>query len=79
MTSKRIVRLQFLGCFAARAIHDLKIAGEIVRDIKAAQSDHVMVTGDLVNIALPREFINGESWLRNLGKPDWVSFCAGKS
>jgi len=76
MTSKRIVGYNS-WMFRRKAIHDLKIAGEIVRDIKAAHSDHVMVTGDLVNIALPREFINGESWLRNLGKPDWVSFVPG--
>ena len=76
MTSKRIVGYNS-WMFRRKAIHDPRIAIEIVRDIKAAQPGHVMVTGDLVNIALPREFINGESWLRNLGKPDWVSFVPG--
>jgi len=76
MTSKRIVGYNS-WMFRRKAIHDPRIASEVVRDIKAAQPDHVMVTGDLVNIALPREFINGESWLRNLGRPDWISFVPG--
>ncbi len=76
MTSKRIVGYNS-WTFRRKAIHDAQIAGELVRDIKAARPDHVMVTGDLVNIALPREFINGESWLRNLGRPDWISFVPG--
>lgn len=63
--------------FRRRAVHDPKIASELVRDIESAHPDHIMVTGDLVNIALHGEFINGENWLRNLGKPDLVSFVPG--
>lgn len=76
MISKRIVGYNS-WIFRRRAIHDPVIAGEIIRDIKAAQPDHIMVTGDLVNIALHGEFLNGENWLRKLGKPDQVSFVPG--
>ena len=76
MLSKRIVGYNS-WMFRRRAVHDPKIASEIVRDIKAAHPKHIMVTGDLVNIALQREFINGEKWLRNLGNPDLVSFVPG--
>jgi len=76
MISKRIVGYNS-WMFRRRAIHDPQVASEIVRDIKSAQPNHIMVTGDLVNIALHGEFINGENWLRNLGKPDLVSFVPG--
>lgn len=76
LTSKRIIGYSSWK-FRRRAIHDQRIAGEIVQDIKAAQPNHIMVTGDLVNIALQREFIHAEKWLRNLGKPDMVSFVPG--
>lgn len=63
--------------FRRQAIHDPQVAGAVVADIKAARPDHIMVTGDLVNIALPGEFINGENWLQGLGRPDRVSFVPG--
>jgi len=76
MTSKRLVGYNS-WMFRRRGIHDPAITAEIVRDIKAAAPDHLMVTGDLVNIALKREFINGASWLQNAGTPDWISFVPG--
>ncbi len=76
MSSKRLVGYNS-WVFRRKAIHRPEIAAELVRDIKAAAPDHVMCTGDLINIALRREFINAASWLRNLGKPDRISFVPG--
>lgn len=76
MTSKRLVGYNS-WIFRRRAIHDPAITVEILSDIKAAAPDHLMVTGDLVNIALKREFLNGARWLQHAGKPDWVSFVPG--
>lgn len=50
---------------------------KIVCDIKQAEVDHVALTGDLINIALPDEFANGKVWLDELGLPDKVSFVPG--
>jgi 3',5'-cyclic AMP phosphodiesterase CpdA len=76
MSSKRLVGYNS-WVFRRKAIHSPNIAAELVRDLKAVMPDHVMLTGDLVNIALRREYINAASWLRNLGKPDWISFVPG--
>ncbi len=76
LSSKRLVGYNS-WVFRRRAIHKSAVLQEIVHDIKAAEPDHVMVTGDLINIALKREFINGASWLRNLGPAESVSFVPG--
>jgi 3',5'-cyclic AMP phosphodiesterase CpdA len=76
MTSKRLVGYNS-WIFRRRGIHAPAITAEILRDIKAAGPDHLMVTGDLVNIALKREFINGASWLQHAGPPEWISFVPG--
>ena len=76
MSSKRLVGYNS-WVFRRKAIHRPEIAAELVRDIKTIAPDHIMCTGDLVNIALRREFINAASWLRNLGKPDRISFVPG--
>lgn len=49
----------------------------IVADMLAQAPDHVAVTGDLVNIALPAEFPNAAAWLARLGPPDRVTFVPG--
>ncbi|NNE22693.1 MAG: metallophosphoesterase [Rhizobiales bacterium] len=60
-----------------RKVHKTHILAKIVADMKAAQADHVAVTGDLVNIALPAEFAHGQRWLDELGAAQTVSFVPG--
>ena len=76
MSSKRLVGYNSWQ-FRRKAIHRPEVASALVQDVKKVGCDHIMVSGDLVNLALPREFINGASWLRNLGKPENVSFVPG--
>jgi 3',5'-cyclic AMP phosphodiesterase CpdA len=47
------------------------------RDLQAERPDHVAITGDLVNIALPAEFDRAAMWLRALGPPQWISVIPG--
>jgi 3',5'-cyclic AMP phosphodiesterase CpdA len=49
----------------------------ITRDLHGTQPDHVAVTGDLVNIALPAEFDHARRWLETLGQPADVSVVPG--
>src|SRR4051812_12889041 len=56
-----------------RAIHRSDVLAAIVADIHAARADHIAVTGDLVNIALPEEIENAAHWLEELGPPAQVS------
>jgi 3',5'-cyclic AMP phosphodiesterase CpdA len=76
MTSKRLVGYNS-WMFRRRGIHDPAITAEMIRDIRATAPDHLMVTGDLVNIALKREFINAASWLQHAGAPEWISLVPG--
>ena len=46
-------------------------------DIKAAQPDHIALTGDLINISLRREFEVGAAWLRRFGTGEEISFVPG--
>jgi len=49
----------------------------IVADIRAAAPDHIAVTGDLVNIGLPKEHSGALEWLEALGPPQRVSVVPG--
>ena len=59
------------------AQHDMGVLARIVADIKAQAPDHVVMTGDIVNIGLPAEIALAKDWLGSLGRPDDVSFTPG--
>ncbi|NVK35439.1 MAG: metallophosphoesterase [Rhodobacteraceae bacterium] len=50
---------------------------QLVADMKEQTPDHIAVSGDLVNIALPLEIIGARQWLEELGKPYDVSVVPG--
>ena len=60
-----------------RRVHIREILDAMVRDLRAIEPDHVAITGDLVNIALPEEFRQAAAWLRELGRSDWVTVVPG--
>lgn len=49
----------------------------IVRDLLAAEPDHIAVSGDLVNIGLPAEYQAALAWLEALGPPERISVVPG--
>jgi 3',5'-cyclic AMP phosphodiesterase CpdA len=58
-------------------IHRRDALDAITHDLHAEQPDHVAITGDLVNIALPAEFVLARHWLEALGRPADVSVVPG--
>ena len=58
-------------------IHRRDALDAITHDLRGEQPDHVAVTGDLVNIALPAEFAHARHWLDTLGRPADVSVVPG--
>jgi 3',5'-cyclic AMP phosphodiesterase CpdA len=58
-------------------IHDPATLARIVADMTAHRPDHIAVTGDIANLALPQEFPRGRDWLESLGSPRDVSFVPG--
>jgi 3',5'-cyclic AMP phosphodiesterase CpdA len=60
-----------------KTFHRGDILEQILQDLKNHHPDHVAVTGDLVNLALPGEFAPALQWLRRVGEPDDVTVVPG--
>ena len=60
-----------------RAIHEMQVLAALTRAIKQVQTDHIAITGDLTNIALPAEFLEARRWLEEIGPPESVSLVPG--
>jgi 3',5'-cyclic AMP phosphodiesterase CpdA len=58
-------------------LHRRDVLDALAEDLRAQTPDHVVVTGDLVNLALPAEFEQGAAWLHELGAPSHVTFVPG--
>jgi 3',5'-cyclic AMP phosphodiesterase CpdA len=76
LSSKR--GLGFLNWLRSRRLrHRPEVLDRVVRDLKAAGPDHIVVTGDLVNLALHAEFAPAQRWLAGLGSPHDVTLVPG--
>ncbi len=60
-----------------RHIHLPEILAATVADIHAHQPQHIVLTGDLVNVALPGEITRAAAWLETLGAPKDISLTPG--
>jgi 3',5'-cyclic AMP phosphodiesterase CpdA len=60
-----------------RLLHRSDVLSKVVTDLKARTPDHVIVTGDLINIALAAEYAPARTWLASLGSPEDVSLVPG--
>ena len=60
-----------------RRIHVPEALAGIVADIKAQKPDHIALTGDLVNISLPQEFVRAAAWLASFDTPDRITVIPG--
>jgi 3',5'-cyclic AMP phosphodiesterase CpdA len=49
----------------------------LIADLATQNPDHIAITGDLVNISLPSEFLLARAWLETLGTPDKVTVIPG--
>lgn len=60
-----------------KTMHRTDVLDILVHDLKSQSPAHIAVTGDLVNLALPAEFVPARNWLNRVGSPDHVSFVPG--
>lgn len=58
-------------------VHSRALADLVRADVQSLRPDHVAITGDLVNIALPGEFGQAADWLSEFGDPGWISLIPG--
>ena len=72
---------RFLGALSwslrRRKEYRPEVLAALVDDLHAQGPDHVVVTGDLTNIALQDEFSASLPWLQKLGGPQQVSVIPG--
>jgi 3',5'-cyclic AMP phosphodiesterase CpdA len=59
------------------AVHSSHVLEELLSDLAAHAPDHMAITGDLTNLALPEEFIAARDWLARLGAPGRVTVVPG--
>jgi 3',5'-cyclic AMP phosphodiesterase CpdA len=60
-----------------RFVHQRAVADRIAADMRAKSPDHIVLTGDLINIGLPAEYEAAAAWLRSIGPPSDVSLVPG--
>ena len=72
---------RFLGWLSwqrrRRRVHRREILDALAADLLAQAPDHVVITGDLTNIALPAEFVQAAEWLKRLGASERISVVPG--
>ena len=47
-----------------KLVHRRDVLDVLTQDIVGREPDHIAVTGDLVNLGLPEEFVLAAEWLR---------------
>ncbi|MGH8664501.1 MAG: metallophosphoesterase family protein [Burkholderiales bacterium] len=60
-----------------RSIQSAEVLGALAAELRAADLDHIVITGDVVNFALPEEFARAASWLQALAPADRISVVPG--
>ena len=60
-----------------QAIHETRVLAALTEAIKQARPDHIAITGDLTNIALPAEFKEARRWLEEFGPPRSITLVPG--
>ena len=73
--SKR--QLSALSWRRRRHLHRPEILEALAADVRAAQVDHIVVTGDITNFSLPAEFRQAAEWLRALAPGGALSLVPG--
>jgi 3',5'-cyclic AMP phosphodiesterase CpdA len=58
-------------------VHRRDVLNLLTRDVVEQKPDHIAVTGDLVNLGLPEEFLRAAEWLNHLGPPARVTAIPG--
>jgi 3',5'-cyclic AMP phosphodiesterase CpdA len=60
-----------------KMVHDRRVLAALVDDLLQHAPDHIAITGDITNIALPEEFASSARWLRGLGTSETLTVIPG--
>ena len=76
-----LLNKRILGYFSwlkkRRRVHRPEVLAALLKDLKLAEPDHIVVTGDLTHLGLPSEFRQVGQWLSTLGPPERVTLIPG--
>lgn len=76
LTSKRA--LGYLNWRHGRKdVHRGDILAAILNDLNQAAPDHIVITGDLTNLALENELLSASAWLDQLASPERLTIIPG--
>ncbi len=53
-----------------RATHRSEVLSALFDDLRSHAPDHIAITGDLTNVALPQEFVGAKGLLAELAEPE---------
>ncbi len=57
--------------------HQRATLDALIAHLKSQPHDHIALSGDIVNIALPQEFARAQTWIEALGSPTELSIVPG--
>lgn len=60
-----------------KKLHRPEVLTALMADVAKTSPDHLLVCGDLTNLALPDEFARARDWLKAHGSPDTVTVVPG--
>lgn len=78
---RELVNKRLLGYLSwrrkRRAEHRLEVLDALLEDLRHTRPEHLVITGDLTHIGLPREFHQARLWLDRLGDHEHVTVIPG--
>ena len=60
-----------------KKVHKRDVADRLVADAKTLRADHIVITGDLINLGLPVEYEAALTWLKAVGPAERVTVIPG--
>ncbi len=60
-----------------KAVHQREVADQLINDANQLRADHIVITGDLINLGLPAEYEAALDWLKTVGPPERVTVIPG--
>ena len=60
-----------------REVHRMDVLDALLQDLHAQHPDHIALTGDVVNLALPGEYPQARAFLERVGTPEHLSLVPG--
>lgn len=67
----------FLNWQRRKQFHQRAVLDLLTDDLRAQAPDHIAVTGDIINIGAPEEYVRALAWLESLGPADRVTVAPG--